>query len=117
MDCQLLFGLASAPAVFRALAEALEWILCSHGVCCFIHYHDVFLLLGAPGSSECLQALRTTVTCARSWGSLLLYKVEGPATRLTFLGLELDAASLSLALPQGKLIKLRQLLAAWVGSR
>ena len=27
VDCQLPFGLASTPAIFNALAEALEWIL------------------------------------------------------------------------------------------
>ena len=31
VDCQLPFGLASAPAIFNSLAEALEWILRSKG--------------------------------------------------------------------------------------
>ena len=33
VDCQLPFGPASAPAIFSALAEALEWILRQRGVC------------------------------------------------------------------------------------
>ena len=31
LDTQLPFGLASVLAIFSALAEALEWILCSRG--------------------------------------------------------------------------------------
>ena len=46
VDCQLQFGLASAPAIFSALSEALEWILCKHGVRAVIHYMDDFLLMG-----------------------------------------------------------------------
>ena len=45
-DCQLPFGLATAPAIFNALAEALEWILKSRGMHYVIHYLDDFLLLG-----------------------------------------------------------------------
>ena len=44
--CQLLFGLATAPAIFNALAEPLEWILKPRGVHFVIHYFDDFLLLG-----------------------------------------------------------------------
>ena len=47
-DCQLPFGLATAPAIFNALAEALEWILKPRGVHYVIHYLDDFLLLGHP---------------------------------------------------------------------
>jgi hypothetical protein len=32
VDCQLPFGLASAPAIFSALAEALHWVLHHRGV-------------------------------------------------------------------------------------
>ena len=64
IDCQLPFGLASAPAIINALAEALEWILRSRGVRYVIHYLDDFLLLNHPDSDECAVALRTTLaTC------------------------------------------------------
>ena len=44
IDCQLTFGLASAPAIFSALGEALEWILRQRGVKAVIHYLDDFLV-------------------------------------------------------------------------
>ena len=78
---QLPFGLASAPAVFSAIAEALEWILRSRGIHNLIYYLNDFLLFRAPGSSECLQALHTTLaTCEELGITLALHKVEGPTT-------------------------------------
>ena len=65
VDCQLPFGLASAPANFCAIASTLEWILCQQGVRASIHYIDDLLLFGAPHSRECQDALSTMLaTCA-----------------------------------------------------
>ena len=87
VDCQLLFRLASAPAIFSAIAEALEWVLRQCGVCCMLHYLDKFLLLGSPYSDECAQALAITLsTCSELGIPLALNKTEGPTTELTFLG-------------------------------
>ena len=107
VDCQLPFGLTTAPAIFNAIAEALEWILRSGGVCHVIHYLDDFLLLGHPNSDECATALRTTLATCRELGVLLAAdKVEGPATLLTFLGIELNTMTMSLGLPADKLASL-----------
>ena len=40
VDKQLPFGLASAPAIFSTIAEALEWVLQRRGVCHVLHYLD-----------------------------------------------------------------------------
>ena len=118
VDCQLPFGLASAPAIFCALAEALEWILRSRGVRFVIHYLDDFLLLGPPGSSECAQALRTTLaTCWELGVPLASNKVVGPTTQLTFLGIQFRSSGLLLSLPQDKLLALRSLLQTWIGAK
>ena len=42
---------------------------------------------------------------------MAVHKVEGPCTRLTFLGPELDTSNMPLAFPQDKFLKLRHLLA------
>ena len=111
VDCQLPFGLATAPAIFNALAEALEWILKSRGVHHVIHYLDDFLLLGHPNSDECAMALRTTLaTCQELGVPLAEDKVEGPAPLLTFLGIELNPMTMSPGLPEDKLASLRDLL-------
>ncbi len=60
VDSVLSFGLRSAPKIFNALADALEWVLQDHGVRFVRHYLDDFMLMGPPGSNECSQAIEMT---------------------------------------------------------
>ena len=53
IDTTLPFGLRSAPNIFTAVADAVEWILKHEGVRFAIHYLDYFLVMGAPGAPEC----------------------------------------------------------------
>ena len=53
VDTALTFGLRSAPKVFNAVADALEWILLENGVRYLWHYLDDFITLGKPGMGEC----------------------------------------------------------------
>ena len=118
VDCQLPFGLASAPAIFSALGEALEWILRRRGVEAIIHYIDDFLLLGRPGSSECEQALSITLeTCKELGVPIAAEKTEGPATAITFLGITLDSGNMSTSLPGQKLAELQAMIRALSESR
>ena len=118
VDCQLPFRLASAPAIFSAVAEALKWVLMQHGVRCMLHYLDDFLLLSSSYCDECAQALAITLsTCSELGIPLALDKTEGPTTELTFLGVLLNSASLSMSLPQDKLQALRILIQQFVGRR
>ena len=118
IDCQLPFGLASAPAIFSALAEALEWVLVHRGVRGVIHYLDDFLLLGAPGSGECTRALALTrATCKELGVPLADDKIEGPTSSLTFLGIRLSSQPLSVSLPQDKLALLRSKLGELLGAK
>ena len=118
VDCQLPFGLASAPAIFSAVSQALEWILRQRGVRAVIHYMDDFLLLGAPGTPECSQALEiTTTTCKELGIPLAEEKTEGPTTALAFLGIQLNAAVMSASLPADRLIKLQAMVKDLAGAR
>ena len=53
VDTVLPFGLRSAPKLFNAVADVVEWILRQAGVVNILHYLDDFLLVGAPGSGMC----------------------------------------------------------------
>ena len=46
VDTVLPFGLRSAPKIFNAIADILEWILSNEGVTDLMHYLDDFLFLG-----------------------------------------------------------------------
>lgn len=111
---QLPFGLRSAPMIFNAYADALEWILREQGCRYIIHYLDDFLILGPPISSECQSALQTLLSTCEALGvPLAEEKIEGPCTCLSFLGIELDSSSMQARLPQDKLDRLGQELAQW----
>ena len=114
VDSTLPFGLRSAPKIFSAVADGLEWILRKQGVQFVDHYLDDFIIYGPPGSTLCKSQLQTTLsTCARLGVPLAAGKLEGPTECLTFLGIEVDTKSGVLRLPQAKLGRIRQALQEW----
>ena len=100
VDKVLSFGLRSAPKLHNAVADALLWILeKSDGVDGF-YYLDDFLVLEAQDSQQCRAALwRALARCAFLGVPVASRKTEGPSTRLTFLGIEMDTLSMALSLP------------------
>ena len=116
VDTALLFGLWSAPKIFTAVADALEWMVKCESVSSVIHYLDDFLLAGSPGSLQCARDLNTLLSSFSHLGVLVAtQKLEGPTTCLTFLGIEIDTMALQLHLPQVKLVELRALVSTWMG--
>ena len=86
MDTTLPFGLRSAPLLFLAAAEALEWAVRESGFDHVFHYIDDFVLVGPPGSEECERGLRCLQQVCSNTGVILASdKMEGPMTRLTVL--------------------------------
>ena len=91
VDMVLPFGLRSAPKIFTALADALEWIVRQAGVEVVLHYLDDFLLVGRTASAECGTNLDTLLGIfERLRIPVVREKLEGPATLIMFLGIELD---------------------------
>ena len=108
---QLPFGLRSAPLIFNAYADALEWILQDLGVAKIIHYLDDFLVVGTPdslGSSQFLECMLYTCNCLVV--PLADDKIVSPSSCLSFLGNLLDTTT---RLPVDKLAHLKQELAVW----
>ena len=91
VDGMLPFGLRSAPKIFTAVADALEWIVHSRGVRHIDHYLDDFIVWGPRDTPECAQAIDTLIQmCADLGVPLATEKLEGPSQCLTFLGIEID---------------------------
>jgi len=108
VDKILPFGLRSAPKIFSALADALQWILHRNGISKGLHYLDDYIMAAKdyqPAQKETL--VRTFQTLGVP---LEPSKLEGPEICLTFLGIEVDTAPLQLRLPGDKLEKLKQQL-------
>ena len=114
VDPMLPFGLRSAPKIFNALADGLEWHLRWLGVRHVFHYLDDFLIAGPPGSPKCAAALKSLDVAFSSLGvPLAEHKRDGPTTCLTYLGIEVDTVAGQLRLPAEKLERLRTLLQEW----
>ena len=54
-DTRLPFGLRSAPKIFTAVADALQWIFRKRGVMWVEHYLDDYITMGPSGSGICEQ--------------------------------------------------------------
>ena len=118
VDKALPFGLRSAPLIFTAVADALQWIMKQEGVSIVDHYLDDFITLGRPGSSECADNFRRMLKTCRSTGTPVEEgKSVGPTPKLTYLGIELDSSALEMRLPAEKLAKLKEAVTAWRGKK
>ena len=118
VDRALPFGLRSAPKIFNAVADALEWIVKDLGVQQLWHYLDDYITCGAPESDECQSNLQMLVDVCRHLGvPLANEKLEGPTTCLVFLGILIDTIRGELRLPQEKLDRLRAQIEEWLQKR
>ena len=116
IDTVLPFGLRSAPKIYNAIADALLWIVSEAGVDA-IHYLDDFLIIGSPDPHGGERELEIALgLCQRLGVPIAEHKTEGPATTLTFLGMELDT-DLTVRLPSDKLERLQREIRLWKGRR
>ena len=79
------------------------------------NYIDDFIVI-ANSKSACDEALAVLIELVQSLGFEVAWnKVEGPASTLTFLGVEIDCVARTLSLPPDKLVKMKLLVEGWVG--
>ena len=118
VDASLPFVLRSAPKIFNALADTLQWIPMQEGISCVFHYLDEFLIIGMPSSSQCEEQLKILLAVFERLDiPVAMEKLEGPTTVLIFLGIEMDTQNLTLRLPKEKLCELQGLITTWRDKR
>ena len=103
-DRVLPFGLRSAPFIFNKFADSLQWIL--QHTCHLphvLHYLDDFLDIAGP-NQELAETHHDLILDMFKYLHVPVApeKIEGPATCLTFLGIELDTVALEMRLPLEK---------------
>lgn len=114
IDPMLPFGLRSAPKVFTAVADAFQWFLQQQGIEYVRHYLDDYIILGPPDSLDCERSLSILLDSASMLGiPIASHKTAGPATTLTFLGIEIDTIASELRLPEDKRQRLQTMLDEW----
>ena len=96
----LSFGCRSSLFLFNKFAEALQWIITENYYIQAIHYLDDYFMVGPPDSPACSLAKEKTLFLCQSLGiPVAMEKVEGPASTITFLGIEIDSQLQELRLP------------------
>ena len=117
-DTRLPFGLRSAPKIFTAVADALQWVFEKQGVSWVAHYLDDYITMGPPGSNTCAHNLEVMLsTCVELGVPTAPGKCAGPASSLVFLGFELDTEALVVRLPTSKLEQTQRLVREWLHKR
>ena len=119
VDMALPFGLRSAPYIFTAIVDTVQWMaIHNHGVDFLQHYLDDFFTLGPPASPVCYNNLQTCIQlCTKLGLPLHPDKLEGPSTCLSILGIELDSSTLQARLPPQKRERIIALLGTRAGRR
>lgn len=108
IDSMLPFGLRSAPKIFNAVADALNWHLQESEITHIRHYLDDFIIVAPPNMDTCQHHLDILNQECQTLGvPIAEHKRDGPTTRITFLGIEIDSAKGQLQLPAEKLLRLR----------
>ena len=110
-DKALPFELHSAPKIFTAVANALEWILSNKGIKNLLHHLDEFIFVSKSKEDAMANKQILLHTFSKLGVPLEPSKLEGPATCLSFLGIEADSETLQLHLPSEKLHRLKEQLA------
>ena len=116
VDKCLPFGLSVSCKVFEKFSTFLEWALKQYtNSDQIIHYLDDF---GACNRDkrDANVMLANAIELFTSMGVPIAHdKIEGPATCITFLGLEVDSESMSVRIPGDKLFELRRLVSQTIG--
>uniref|UniRef100_A0ABM0MR98 Uncharacterized protein LOC102804302 n=1 Tax=Saccoglossus kowalevskii TaxID=10224 RepID=A0ABM0MR98_SACKO len=115
-DRVLPFGLRSAPYLFNRIATAIEWIIQRRAnTKDLLHYLDDFFAVGPPNTGKCRHIKDIMLnTCNHLGVPIAEEKIEGPATTLTFLGIELDSNAMVMRLPSEKMTDLTTTLPKWL---
>lgn len=88
------------------------------GVAHLFHYIDGFIRVGTAGSSEChVNAEIMHDVCETLGLPVEPEKDEGPASTITFLGIEIDSMAMEVRLPKEKLARLRSDRSTWRGRK
>ena len=116
IDTRLPLGLRSSPSIFNRFADAVCWIInFCYNIINVIHYADDFILVSPNNMEIATREQRTILQAFKHLGiPIAIDKLLGPATRIIFLGIDIDSADMTLKIPSDKLHELSCLLPTWL---
>ena len=111
-------GLKSAPNIFSAVADTLQWLMMQQKLD-VLHYVDDFLVVSPPqgGGPQSVDLGMALKLCKEVGVPIASHKAKGPSTVITFSGMEIDTVERVLMLPEEKLRRLQREIERWKGRR
>ena len=110
-------GLSSSPFVFSKISDFVVRCLIREGFLECINYLDDFCIIERT-QERCSEGQWTLVQILRRLGFYINYKkLLQPATKVRFLGIDVDTVEMQLTLPMDKLEKLKVQLRQFLGRR
>ena len=116
VDTVLPFRLRSAPKIFTAVTDALQYILQKQRIVDILLYLDDFLLQGRPIKADCEKGLHIAMEISmycRLGVPIAVHKMKGPTQVLTFLGIEMDSERMEVRLSEDKLHRIQEEIKLW----
>ncbi|XP_046331235.2 uncharacterized protein LOC124114611 isoform X1 [Haliotis rufescens] len=111
-DKCLPFGCSISCSVFEKFSTFLQWCVqqkLPNGQ--LMHYLDDFLTGGTAGTKDCGDNLDTCLSTFQELGAPVAHeKTVGPASCLTFLGLEIDTVRMQVRIPQEKIVNINAII-------
>ena len=110
------FGLKSSCRLWELFATALHhFINVDLGIECVVHYVDDFLFAFPASDGDLAKHMMDSAIemAARLGIPFADEKAEGPTTKLTFLGIELDTVAMEARLSGSRLQEFTEMLAGW----
>ena len=110
VDKAMPFGCSISCHTWELFATFLEFCVARQSQYrSLLHYLDNFLFGGRKGTNHCACILSVFMTKMRSLGvPVASEKTEGPTTKLSFLGLELDSSEMTIRIPKAKIEEICQ---------
>ena len=116
VNTRLPFGLRSAPAIFNNFADLICWIIqnITHNPN-IIHYSDDYFIVKSQDIIETHNELSTIKHIFQHLNvPIATEKIEGPATTITYLGIQINSRDQTIQLPDDKVSELTTLLPTWL---
>ena len=117
VDTVLPFGLRSAPKIFCAVLDAVEWILQKQGITSCLHYIDNFITFEAADSPQCNKNLQLIIAICQELSLPLQPEKLEKLTVTSFLGVEFNSTNMTMKLPDVKKACLQLLIDTWLHTR
>lgn len=106
-DNFLCFGTRTAPVIFNMISDSIARMMHNKGVKCW-NYLDDFLTCSSD-SRQAYNDLDSLIKLLRSLGFYISWpKLQGPSTKVCYLGFEIDTINMTCKLPESKLQKLER---------